>query len=492
MAFLRLKLSPHATLCSVTIEQQITNPGELKLKGTVLIVDDQKEYARFLDTLLTRFGYRTRVVHDASDARDAMVKFCPDVILMDKDLPDADGIELVAELKKNDTTSQFIIITGHASIKSAVLSAQRGAVDYLSKPCETEEVLLAVDNALNKKHLNEEIQLLRSSSTRSSVPTSPTENAQAKSVVMKSAFAHAERAAGQKSPVLLMGENGVGKERLARWIHSHSNRGKGPFFSINLAALTPQAAELELFGHEPGVAENNHSRKKGLLELADRGSLLINEVESMALPLQARILSYLETRAILRVGGEELIPLDTRILISCRSSLDKMLAEGQFLEELYYRINLLPIHLPPLRERKGDIVPLAKEILETLASDLGLSHRPSLTRSAADRLMHYHWPGNIRELRNVLERTLMLGHELQIEGGDLPLSETDEKSWHITVSFPENETLHDVTRSVTRMLIEEALRRGHTKQEAARLLGLSRHALAHQMKAVDLKSNYKS
>jgi DNA-binding NtrC family response regulator len=457
------------------------------LKGTVLIVDDQKEYAKFLNTLLTKFGYRTRIVHNARDAREAMLQFCPDVILMDKNLPDADGIELVAELKKSDPTSQFIIITGHASIKSAVLSAQRGAVDYLSKPCEIEEVLLAVDNAMNKKHLNEEIQLLRSSTTHSSIPASPTESARAKSAAMKKAFTLAERAAGQKSPVLLSGENGVGKERIARWVHSHSSRGKGPFFSINLAALSPQAAELELFGHEPGVAGNNHSRKKGLLELADGGSLLINEVESMALSLQARILSYLETRAILRVGGEELIPLDTRILISSRSSLEGMLVEGQFLEDLYYRINVLPIHLPPLRERKGDIVPLAREILESLATDLGLSPRPTLSKSATDRLQQYHWPGNIRELRNVLERTLMLGHENQIEASDLPLSEADEKSWHITVSFPENETLHDVTRSVTRMLIEEALRRGQTKQEAARLLGLTRHSLAHQMKAVDLK-----
>ena len=456
------------------------------MKGTVLIVDDQQEYAKFLNTLLKKFGYQTQVVHDAVNARIAMKQFCPDVVLMDKNLPDADGIELVAELKKSDPNSQFIVITGHASIKSAVLSAQRGAVDYLSKPCEIEEVLLAVDNAMNKRKLNDEIQLLRSTRVSSSIPAKTAEPRRGRTAAMKKAVSLAERASNQKGPILLIGENGSGKERLARWIHAHSSLQKGPFFSINLAALNHQTAEVELFGHEPGTYGNTQNRKKGLLELGDTGTLLINEIESLDLPLQARLLDYLETRSILRLGGVEQVPLDTRIIVSAKTPLEEMMARGEFLEDLYYRINVMPIHLPPLRARKSEIVPIAKEILNGLATELGLSHRPSLTKDAAEKLMGYHWPGNIRELRNVLERAIMLGHDQQIDAGDLPLTEQASNNWHIIVSFPDNESLHDVTRSVTRQLVEEALRRAKTKQEAAQLLGLSRHALAHQLKALNI------
>ncbi|MBN2714778.1 MAG: sigma-54-dependent Fis family transcriptional regulator [Deltaproteobacteria bacterium] len=458
------------------------------MKGTVLIVDDQQEYARFLNTLLKKFGFQTRVEHSAADARLAMNQFCPDVVLMDKNLPDADGIELVAELKNSHPTTQFIVITGHATIKSAVLSAQRGAIDYLSKPCEIEEVLLAVDNAMNKKQMNEEIQLLRSVGTRTSIPAQSGDTQPARTAAMKKAMTLAQRAAGQKGPVLLVGENGSGKERLARWIHANSARTSGPFFSINLAALNQQKAEIELFGHEPGAYGNAQSRKKGLLELGDTGTLLINEIESMDMPLQAKLLNYLETKSIMRLGGESLVPIDTRIIVASKALLDEMVTTGNFMEDLYYRINVLPIHLPPLRTRKSEIISLAREILENLSTDLGLASRPTLTREASEKLMHYHWPGNIRELRNVLERTLMLGHDKVIDASDLPLSSDAEGSWHITVPFPQNETLHDVTRAVTRQLIEEALHRGKTKQEAARLLGLSRHALAHQMKALDMFS----
>ncbi|MBN2526216.1 MAG: sigma-54-dependent Fis family transcriptional regulator [Deltaproteobacteria bacterium] len=456
------------------------------MKGTVLIVDDQQEYAKFLNKLLIKFGYETRIAHNAADARIIMKQFCPDVVLMDKKLPDADGVDLVAELKRDEPNTQFIVITGHASIKSAVLSAQRGAIDYLSKPCEIEEVLLAVDNAMNKRKMSEEIQLLRSTSKGSSLPGEPTEVPKVKTASMKKSIALAQRAASQKGPVLLIGENGTGKERLGRWIHANSERAKGPFFSINMATLKLQKAEVELFGHEPGVYGNTQTRKKGMLELADGGTLLINEAEKLEMPLQAKLLNFLERKSILRLGGEALVPLDTRIFISCKTDLHELVMQGEFMEDLYYRINVLPIHIPPLRERKSDIIPLSKEVLDMLTTDLGLARPPSLTPQAAEKLANYEWPGNIRELRNVLERTLMLGHETIINAADLPLADTVNDSWQIHIPFPENETLHEITRNVSRLLIEEALRRGQTKQEAARLLGLTRHALAHQMKSLDM------
>ncbi|MBN2340936.1 MAG: sigma-54-dependent Fis family transcriptional regulator [Deltaproteobacteria bacterium] len=457
------------------------------MKGTVLIVDDQQEYARFLNKLLVKFNYQTRVVHTAGDARIAMKQFCPDVVLMDKNLPDADGIELVAELKRVEPNTQFIVITGHASIKSAVLSAQRGAMDYLAKPCEIEEVLLAVDNAMSKKSLTEEVQLLRSTNSRSSIPAKPQNNQPYKTPAMKHAMELAQRATRQKGTLMLIGESGTGKERLARWVHTHSSRKEGPFFSLNMGALSHQTAEIELFGHEPGAYGNARTRKKGLLELADGGTLLINEIERMDPALQMKLLHFFENRSIMRLGGEELIPLDTRVFVSCRVDLSELLKTKQFLDDLYYRINVFPIHLPPLRERKNDIIVLAREILELLATDLGLTPPPALTAAANKKLCNYRWPGNIRELRNVLERTLMLGNETEIDENDLPMDEPEQSSWHILVSFPQKETLHDVTREVTRKLIEEALQRGQTKQEAAKLLGLSRHALAHQMKALDIK-----
>lgn len=456
------------------------------MKGTVLIVDDQQEYAKFLNKLLVKFNYQTRVVYNAETARTEIKQFCPDVVLMDKNLPDADGIELVAELKATEPNTQFIVITGHASIKSAVQSAQRGAIDYLTKPCEIEEVLLAVDNAMNKKKLNEEIALLRSANTRSSIPAKLEAKPAFQTTAMKQALELATRAQRQNGPVILTGENGTGKERLARWIHDHSERKHKPFFSISLATLNHNKAEIELFGHEPGAFGNMQTRKKGLLELADSGTLLINDIEYLDIALQAKLLNFLDQKSILRLGGEELVPLDTRIFVSCRASFEILIKEGRFLNDLYYRINVLPILLPPLRNRPKDIIPLTKQILETLATDLGLVHPPALTQDAVSALTEYPWPGNIRELRNILERTIILGKDKQISAADLPLNSQSHDEWHYTIYFPENETLHSVTKKVTKALVDEALRRGQTKQEAAQLLGLSRHALAHQIKSLEL------
>ncbi len=303
------------------------------------------------------------------------------------------------------------------------------------------------------------------------------------SPAMGAALHQARLAAATDSIILLQGESGSGKDYLARWIHDHSRRAPGPYFALNCAAISKDLAESELFGHERGSFTGAHARKRGLLELAEGGTLLLNEIGELTLSLQSKLLTFLDTRSFLRVGGEKGITVNARLIAATNRSLDSEVAEGRFLSALLYRLNVFAIHVPPLRDRVEDLPVLLEEIMSMLAKELQLTSLPAIDPASVIALSGYDWPGNVRELRNVIERSLMFsdGHNLNVE---LPTIAASKPDWSHVSSFPVLEqTLHDVTDEVIKSLCLEALRRCEGNRRcAARVLGIARDSLYRHMK----------
>jgi len=463
------------------------------MAGTVLIVDDEVQLVRHLEYLLKAEGYQVFGVHDAAKARRAVSSVYPDVVLIDLKLPDADGTALMAELLAIHPQAGYVIITAHGSIRSAVEATRLGARDYLTKPFEPDELLVAVRNAMRDRLREEEITVLRKAArppyaSKSGLLRTPEADApEYPSESMQATFEQAKRAAATDSIVLLLGESGSGKDYLARYIHDRSRRANGPFFAINCAAVSPDLAESELFGHEPGAFTGARGRKRGLLELAEGGTLLLNEIGELSMTMQAKLLTFLDTRSFTRVGGETQISVSARLIAATNRELQREVAENRFRGDLFYRLNVLSIRIPSLRERRADLPGLAQEIMAQLSAEMALTECPELDAEALKTLSWYDWPGNVRELRNVLERSLMLSGSKSISlsalGGDV-----NQENWSYTVSFPVGKTIHEITRDMKRSLVAEALRRANgSKQLAARFLGISRHAFAHQMKSIGME-----
>jgi transcriptional regulator with PAS, ATPase and Fis domain len=299
-------------------------------------------------------------------------------------------------------------------------------------------------------------------------------------------------AAGTDSTVLLIGESGTGKDYMARYIHDHSKRGSGPFFSINCAAVAPELAESELFGYESGAFTGSKGPKRGLLELAEGGTILLNEIGELSLPIQAKLLSFLDTRQFTRVGGVKLFTVNARLIAATNRDLEKEVRLNRFRQDLFYRLDVFRIEVPPLRRRAEDIPHLVDRMLEDLSSKLGLDFVPQVDPLVLNALAKYQWPGNVRELRNVLERALILCDKRNIHIDDLAIKHKSGprepgQTWSVTIGFPENETINDVTMNLKRLLVMEALRRaGGSRKRAADLLGISPDSLKHYMQVFEL------
>ena len=313
---------------------------------------------------------------------------------------------------------------------------------------------------------------------------------------MRSTLSLANVTAQNDSHILLLGESGSGKDYLAKYIHNCSKRASGPYFSVNCASIAASLAESELFGHEKGSFTGAHGRKRGLLELAEGGTLLLNEIGELPLTLQAKLLTFLDTKKFTRVGGEKEISVNVRLLTATNRDLGKEVEIGAFRKDLFYRINVISISVPPLRERREDIPILVQEILSQLSQELQITPFPSIDPAIMESLKKYNWPGNVRELRNVLERAVILsgGKTINLNKLGLPRetqSETHRETqrfdvdWSFTTSFPADQSLNQITRDLKRSLIDEALRRSRgRRQAAARLLKISRDSLKHYMKTL--------
>lgn len=443
----------------------------MKPAGIVLVVDDDHAHRTMLRTLLTGWGY-TIVEADDGDTAIKKVHEAPfDLILMDIRMIRVSGLEALHQIKAFNPAIPIIIMTAYSSVETAVEALKKGAYDYLTKPLDFDELRLAMERAANHRQLKEENRLLRESlgtqfDRQNIIGRSDTVVKLLETVVL---------VAPSDATVLITGESGTGKELIAGAIHFNSPRKEGPFVKINCAAITETLLESELFGHEKGSFTGANRRKEGRFHQADGGSLFLDEVSEMSLAMQAKLLRVLQEREITRVGGEETIKVDVRVITATNKDLMQEIEVGRFREDLFYRLNVVTLNVPPLRERKEDIPLLAQHFLMVFAEK---NHKKikGLTPQAMDRLLKYEWPGNIRELMNAVERGVVLSRSEYLDEHDLPLITKDEPSGD---AIPGDLPLEEVEKATILKTLE--LTQGN-KSEAARRLGITRRTLHKKLR----------
>jgi DNA-binding NtrC family response regulator len=378
----------------------------------VLLAEDERNLSRILETQLRKKGFDVLVAYDGQAAVEMLKAQEFDVALVDLVMPELDGIGVLREAVGLDAPPEVVIVTGNGTVETAIAAMKLGAYDYVTKPCRVAELEILVRRAFEKRQLAQEnIRLASRLSRREEFPEIVTA-----SPLMAQILELARKVAVSESAVLISGESGTGKELVARAVHRLSKRADGPLTDINCAAIQENLLESELFGHERGAFTGAMTRKLGLFELADGGTLFMDEIAELAPRLQSKLLRALEGGEFFRVGGTQKVSTDIRLLAATNRDLDYEVSEGNFREDLFYRINTLTIELPPLRDRPEDIPVLARHFLKQHAT----ADTPDLTDSALESLIVYSWPGNVRELRNVMERLAILRAGEEIQPDDLP------------------------------------------------------------------------
>jgi DNA-binding NtrC family response regulator len=449
------------------------------MKSTVLVVDDEEKLRRVVELQLKTAGFE---VEQAGSAEDALkLADRADVILTDLRLPGISGLELLANLRRQDSHTPVIVMTAFGSIETAVEAMKAGAVDFLPKPFSLDHLMTVVNKALELRTLRDENRQLRAELGQ----RYEFDNIVGRSAAMREIFATVERVAPTRATVLMCGESGVGKDLIARAIHHHSPRDGRPFVKINCTALPENLMESELFGYEKGAFTGANTTKPGKFEQADTGTVFLDEIGDVPASVQVKLLRILQEREFERLGSNKTRHIDVRVLAATNVDLRAALEQGTFREDLYYRLNVLPINIPPLRERKEDIPFLAEHFVKKLKKDLGTPVE-SISEAAIQRLLEYHWPGNVRELENVIERSMVLASGSVLEASDIKLDLASKPRLTSADNFlPEGMTLDDYERSI----IREALHRANgNKSQAARLLGLTRNALRYRLSQMGIES----
>jgi two-component system response regulator PilR (NtrC family) len=452
----------------------------------VLVVDDEEIMRDILETLLTREGYQVRLAATGQEGIELARAVAFDAAIVDVMLPGLDGIGTLEELKKLDEDLPVVMITAFASVETAIAAMKRGAFDYITKPFKNDEVLVVLRNAVERRRLVDENRALKQSLQARHHRFS---NIIGRSPKMRQVFDLVIQAAPSRSTVLVYGESGTGKELVARALHTHSPRADRPFVTVNSGSLPPDLLESNLFGHVKGAFTGAVYPKKGLFELADKGSIFFDEIGNIPLETQAKLLRVIQEREFMRLGGVETIKVDVRIIAATNVDLRRMMEEGRFREDLYYRLHVITITLPPLRERKDDIPLLAQHFLDKYGQEngkLGLE----ITPEALDLLMEYDWPGNVRELENVIERAVVLASGPRIGPDLVPDHVRGTRPFQIPhfVVPPEGIPLKEVIGDFERRLIESTLEAaGGVQKRAAELLHIKPTTLNEMIKRYDIR-----
>jgi two-component system nitrogen regulation response regulator NtrX len=379
---------------------------------SLLIVDDEPSILQSLGGLLSDEGFEVTTAANGYEALKTIEVESPDLVLLDIWMPGIDGIETLKEIKKGNPNIQVIIITGHGTIETAVKATKLGAFDLIEKPLSIDKVIVAINNALNFRRLEEENKYLR----KKTLEKNSINGNSPKTIELKNNIA---KAAPTDTWILIMGENGTGKELVARMIHHLSPRADQPLIDFSCAAIPENLIESELFGHEKEAFSGATSKKIGKFELASNGSIFLDEIGDMSLKTQARILRVLQEQKIQRVGGSRTISVDIRVIAASNKNLEEEIEKGRFREDLFYRLNVLPINVPPLRQRADDIPILVETFLEDFAIQ-NRDRRKKITSDALEILSKYTWPGNVRELKNLVERMAILVDADAIDSRDIP------------------------------------------------------------------------
>ena len=448
----------------------------MNIKNIILVVDDDLAHRTMLKTLLAGWGYAVVEADDGSAAITQVRERPFDLILMDVRMVKVSGLEALAEIKAFNPAIPVIIMTAYASVETAVEALKKGAYDYLTKPLDFDELRLTMERAMDHSQLREENRLLRERLGS----RFDRQNLIGRSQAMTALLETVAQVAPSEATVLITGESGTGKEMIAGAIHFNSFRKNGPFIRINCAAITETLLESELFGHEKGAFTGADRRKEGKFRQADGGSIFLDEVSEMSLGMQVKLLRVLQEREITRVGGDEVLKVDVRIIAATNRDLLQVMAEGRFREDLYYRLNVVTLHMSPLRSRREDIPLLAQHFLIHFAGQNHKSIR-GFTPQAMDRLLRYAWPGNVRELMNAIERGVVLSRSEYLDEAELPfISASEGATEPLPGGMQDGEApLEEVEKAA--ILKSLAAAEGN-KSEAARRLGITRRTLHQKLK----------
>ncbi|TDI38657.1 MAG: sigma-54-dependent Fis family transcriptional regulator [Acidobacteria bacterium] len=453
-------------------------------KGTVLVIDDEEVMREILESLLSSEGYRVKLAATGEDGIAIASSEPIDLAIVDVMLPDQSGIDVLDELKRVDSELVAIMITAFASVETAIEAMKRGAFDYVTKPFKNDEVRVIVANGMRQRRLVDENRTLKaalSDRQRFDVLVG-------KSPRMQEVYALIRQVAPSKSTVLITGESGTGKELVAKAIHNHSNRKTKPFVTVNSGSLPPDLLESNLFGHVKGAFTGAVSPKKGLFEIADGGSIFLDEIGTIPVETQAKLLRVIQEKEFMRLGGIDNIRVDVRIIAATNSDLRLLVEEGNFREDLYYRLNVINVFLPPLRQRREDVSLLAQHFLKKYGAENGRAEL-RLSPEAIQSLLEYDWPGNVRELENVIERSVVLASGPLIGRGLIPDHVSSGSEFRLPrIVVPEDGiSFRDVITGFEKRLIESSLETsGGVQKRAAHLLGLKPTTLNEMIKRYNI------
>ena len=439
------------------------------MKSKVMVVDDTEGIRDLLSAILEREGYETILKTSAADLTAAFSQTQPDIILLDLVLPDGDGLELLPQIKKQWPDTEVVVLTGHATFDAAVEATKRGAYHFQNKPFDTKTLLLSVERALDHKRLNEETCSLRKALATMSGGAAPI----FQSMAMKAIVRTIEKIAPSDLPILITGESGTGKEVIADLVHSLSLRSKGPLIKINCAALPRELIESELFGSVKGAFTGANMDREGLFKQAEGGTLLLDEISEMPVDTQSKLLRVLQEKEVRPVGGRTSYKSDCRIIASTNRQVDEAVKSGKLRDDLRYRVCGVPVHLPPLRERREDIMPLATAFLKRYGSQAG-REMSGFSPEASDALRAFDWPGNVRQLQNEIQRAVLMCEGSSVEARDLSITAVMSQK-----DNPDLTLMEAMERNAIIQMLKET---GGNKLETAKRLGIGRQTLYNKIK----------
>ncbi|MBS4033155.1 MAG: sigma-54-dependent Fis family transcriptional regulator [Ignavibacterium sp.] len=449
---------------------------------SILIIDDEETQRNILSGYLHKKGFKVYSASSGNEGVDVTKNNLIDIVLSDYKMPDKTGIEVLEEVKKMNPEISFVILTAYGTVENAVIAMRLGAYDYISKPVDLDELDLLMEKIIETKNLKSEIQILRSQLQEKFKFDSFISN----SPKMDEVLSVASRAAESKATILITGESGTGKEVLAKAIHFASSRMDKPFIAVNIPALPETLLESELFGHEKGAFTGAEKLKKGRFELADKGTVFLDEIGDVPLNIQVKLLRVLQEQKIERLGSTESIDIDVRIITATHQNLESKIKDGSFREDLFYRLNIVSINIPPLRERREDILPMIEHFIIYFANE---NHKGKIeiSKEVVDLLMKYNYPGNVRELENIIERAVVLCRDKIISLNDIPDSIKGFKK-EILIKQTGSGTLNEQVEALEKRLIYDALSQsGGNQTVAAKLLGLTERNIRYKIQKYGIK-----
>ncbi|OGU69946.1 MAG: two-component system response regulator [Ignavibacteria bacterium RBG_16_36_9] len=449
----------------------------------ILVIDDEAAQRDVLTGYLKKKVYKIFSAASGKEGIEITKTHPVDIILSDFKMPDLSGLDVLEQVKKINPEISFVIVTAYGTVENAVKAMRLGAFDYISKPVDLDELDLMIERIIEHKNLKSENQLLKTQLQEKYKISSIVSQSQK----MEEVINVAARVADSKANVLITGENGTGKEVLAKGIHYLSSRRDAPFVAVNVPALTETLLESELFGHERGAFTGADKMKKGRFEIAHGGTIFLDEVGDIPQSIQVKLLRVLQEHQFERVGGTDKIEVDVRIIAATNKDLEQKIKDGSFREDLYYRLNVVSIKIPPLRERREDILPMIESFIEKYCKENNKKEKLELSKEAADVLMKYNYPGNVRELENIIERAVVLTRGKVITLSDLPMNIKGFKEERTLAALGKG-TLTEQVEAIEKQLIYDALHESDGNQtKAGKLLGLTERNLRYKLKKYNIK-----